>query len=251
MRESRYIDALEQARAALALSGAPRMWWHVGVACAYLHRDEEAIRAFERYIAAAPAGAHQPRVYARVALLRCAVAAKASVDAARAIAEGERSRGDDVHYWDRAHGRFDPVNPLLDRFHVEAVDSPALETLAAVRAALNVPWGHDIIEAARREAGRANALQAAFDRSKSLIQETREALGLAQDEGLAARARELRAERDDLARSLADAMALQKRSAERFAALLKSKACSHFPSCASVAACAEEAQRRMPAGEGG
>ncbi len=72
--DSRYADALEYFQRAFELSGRPGLLYNIGVAADRLRRDQEALDAFERFLAAVPEHPRRRDVEARVEVLRAALA---------------------------------------------------------------------------------------------------------------------------------------------------------------------------------
>ncbi len=73
--DARYEDALRYFRDAYRLSGRPGLLYNIGVAADRLRRDQEALEAFERFLAEAPPGTRQRQdAEARVRVLREAIA---------------------------------------------------------------------------------------------------------------------------------------------------------------------------------
>jgi tetratricopeptide (TPR) repeat protein len=66
----RYEDALRYFRAAYQLSGRYELQYNIGQAADRLHRNPEALEAFQSYLANAPASQHRSEIEARVAALR-------------------------------------------------------------------------------------------------------------------------------------------------------------------------------------
>jgi len=68
--EARYERALEHFREAYRLSGRHALLYNIGLALANLRRDQEALDAFERYLAAVPNAENEEVVQVRIAMLR-------------------------------------------------------------------------------------------------------------------------------------------------------------------------------------
>jgi tetratricopeptide (TPR) repeat protein len=66
----RYEDALRYFRAALQLSGRYELQYNIGQAADRLHRNPEALEAFQSFLADAPPSQHRSEIEARVAVLR-------------------------------------------------------------------------------------------------------------------------------------------------------------------------------------
>lgn len=69
----RYDDALAHFERAYALSGRPELLYNMAQCFDRLRRDEDAIDALERYLAALPEASNRPEVEARLEALRAAV----------------------------------------------------------------------------------------------------------------------------------------------------------------------------------
>jgi tetratricopeptide (TPR) repeat protein len=72
--DARYEDALGHFRRAYELSHRPELLYNIGISADRLRRDQEALDAFERFLAEVPEHARRPDVEARVLVLRRAVA---------------------------------------------------------------------------------------------------------------------------------------------------------------------------------
>lgn len=84
----RFEAALARFEEAFELSGRPGLLYNIGQCLDRLRRDDEAIAAFEGYIAAEPGSEHRDEVEARLAALRRARAARqVEVEAPRSTAE--------------------------------------------------------------------------------------------------------------------------------------------------------------------
>lgn len=79
--EGRYDDALVDFTRAYDLSRRAELLYNIGLAADRLRRDEEAIAAFEAYLAALPEAENRAEVQRRLRALRDAVAAEAAVEA--------------------------------------------------------------------------------------------------------------------------------------------------------------------------
>lgn len=66
----RYEDALRYFRAAHQLSGRYELQFNIGQAADRLHRNAEALEAFQSFLADAPPSEHRSEIEARVAILR-------------------------------------------------------------------------------------------------------------------------------------------------------------------------------------
>ncbi|MBX3248933.1 MAG: hypothetical protein KF901_17280 [Myxococcales bacterium] len=71
--EGRFEDALRLFRRAYELSERPELLFNVGTTADRLRRDEEALEAFEAYLAARPDAANRASVEARIEVLREAI----------------------------------------------------------------------------------------------------------------------------------------------------------------------------------
>jgi tetratricopeptide (TPR) repeat protein len=80
--EGRFEDSLRLFRRAYELSERPELLFNVGTAADRLRHNEEALEAFEAYLAARPDAENRANVEARIAVLRRAIA-----DAARPTPE--------------------------------------------------------------------------------------------------------------------------------------------------------------------
>lgn len=80
--EGRYAAALNYFRQAYEMSGRALLLYNIGSAAEHLRRDEEALDAFERYLAETPEDApDRVAVAARVEILRTELAEQASISA--------------------------------------------------------------------------------------------------------------------------------------------------------------------------
>jgi tetratricopeptide (TPR) repeat protein len=68
--EGRYENALEYMQRAYELSGRPALLYNVATTLERLRRDDEALAAYERYLAEEPAADNRQDVEARIAILR-------------------------------------------------------------------------------------------------------------------------------------------------------------------------------------
>src|SRR5688572_23198707 len=92
--DARYADALRYFRDAHRLSGRPALLYNIGVAADRLRQDQEALDAFERFLAEAPPGMRQRAdAEARVAVLREAIARGAAAPPPPAGDEGPPPSG--------------------------------------------------------------------------------------------------------------------------------------------------------------
>jgi tetratricopeptide (TPR) repeat protein len=83
--DARYDTALARFREAYTLSARPALLYNIGQCADRLRRDDEALEAFERYLAAMPDAPNAAEVRTRIAALRAAQARQAeAIAAARA-----------------------------------------------------------------------------------------------------------------------------------------------------------------------
>lgn len=80
--EGRYEDAFDDFTRAYDLSHRPELLYNIGLAADRLRRDEEAIEAFEAYLAALPEATNHAEVQRRLRALHAAVAAETDIEAA-------------------------------------------------------------------------------------------------------------------------------------------------------------------------
>lgn len=94
--DARYEDALRYFRDAYRLSGRPGLLYNIGVAADRLRRDQEALEAFERFLAESPPGTRQRQdAEARVRVLREAVArGEQAAPSTASTGDGASAQGD-------------------------------------------------------------------------------------------------------------------------------------------------------------
>lgn len=94
--DARYEQALELFRRAYELSRRPALLYNVGQAADRLRRDDEAIEAFEAYLAALPEAENRLEVETRLAVLRRHQAETAAArNSARGSSTGSADGNDD------------------------------------------------------------------------------------------------------------------------------------------------------------
>ena len=76
--EQHFEDALKYYRAAYQLSGRPELQYNIGQAADKLHRDAEALEAFEAYLKQAKPGEQRTAAQARAEQLRASVGSAAA-----------------------------------------------------------------------------------------------------------------------------------------------------------------------------
>lgn len=93
----RFEEALARFQHAYELTSSPDLLYNIATVLDRLRRDEEALAAYERFLAARPDTGDRPNIEARVRALRAAIDERRSEEEARARAEAEaeaRARAD-------------------------------------------------------------------------------------------------------------------------------------------------------------
>lgn len=118
-----YEDALRYFRESYALSGRPALLYNIGQCADRLRRDDDAIDAFERYLAAQPTAANRAEVETRLEVLRRARAERRALEAAHPTepASGDGARDTAAQAQEGARAQDGDEGGLLTRWWFWAI----------------------------------------------------------------------------------------------------------------------------------